>query len=77
MAAGTTLHLAVDGGASLTMEGGNITFACPGTIKVHAQQRKFQGPSGSHFGFPLFPQSVCVPCLLKAMANGALFAELQ
>ncbi len=77
MAAGTTLHLAVDGGASVTIEGGNITFACPGTIKVHASAHRFEGPKNASYSLPLFPQSVCVPCMLKAMANGALFAELQ
>lgn len=77
MAAGTTLHLAVDGGASLTMEGGNITFACPGQIKVHASAHQFQGPSSSHVGLPLFPQSVCVECMLKAARKGAPYAELQ
>lgn len=77
MAAGTTLHLAVDGGASMTIEGGNITFACPGTIKVHARSHQFEGPKNASYSLPLFPQSVCVPCLLNAMANGAFFAELQ
>ncbi|WP_218192071.1 DUF2345 domain-containing protein, partial [Pseudomonas sp. Irchel 3E20] len=77
MAAGTTLHLAVEGGASLTLEGGNITFACPGSIKVYAGKRQFSGPSRSQLGLPLFPQSVCVACLLKAARNGAPYAQLQ
>ncbi|MBM1190450.1 type VI secretion system Vgr family protein [Pseudomonas weihenstephanensis] len=57
MAAGTTLHLAVDGGASLTMEGGNITFACPGTIKVHASKKSFNGPHEKFFPLPQFPRN--------------------
>jgi uncharacterized protein (DUF2345 family) len=36
LAAGKTVHLAVAGGASVTIEGGNITFACPGNLRVHA-----------------------------------------
>ncbi|WP_425513207.1 DUF2345 domain-containing protein, partial [Xanthomonas fragariae] len=36
LAAGKTIHLAVAGGASVTIEGGNLTFACPGTITVQA-----------------------------------------
>ena len=70
MAAGTTLHLAVDGGASLTMEGGNITFACPGTIKVHAGKKSFSGPIQEGFAMPQFPQGICAECLLKAMEAG-------
>ncbi|WP_149193792.1 type VI secretion system Vgr family protein [Luteimonas suaedae] len=45
MAAGKTIHLATAGGASLTIEGGNITIACPGTIKVHAGKKSFLGPT--------------------------------
>ncbi|WP_241752648.1 type VI secretion system Vgr family protein [Xanthomonas translucens] len=44
LAAGKTIHLAVAGGASVTIEGGNITFACPGTITVHASKKSFVGP---------------------------------
>lgn len=70
MAAGTTLHLAVDGGASLTMEGGNITFACPGTIKVYASKKSFTGPTQQFFAFPQFPRSSCKSCILDAMRQG-------
>ena len=45
LAAGKTLHLATSGGASITIEGGNITVACPGNIKVHAQKKSFAGPA--------------------------------
>ncbi|MGY0611848.1 type VI secretion system Vgr family protein [Luteimonas sp. A501] len=44
-AAGKTVHLATSGGASLTIEGGNITVACPGEIKVHAGKKSFLGPA--------------------------------
>ena len=57
MAAGTTLHLAVEGGASLTLEGGNITFACPGSIKVYAGKRRFNGPIQQYFPLPPFPRN--------------------
>ncbi|WP_074862775.1 type VI secretion system Vgr family protein [Pseudomonas agarici] len=77
MAAGKTLHLAVEGGASVTLEDGHITFSCPGTIKVQASAHQFEEPSSSHFGLPLFPQSVCVECMLKAARKGAPYAELQ
>ena len=45
LAAGKTVHLATAGGASLTIEGGNITIACPGSIKVHAAKKSFVGPT--------------------------------
>jgi len=51
------LHLAVDGGAHLTMEGGNITFSCPGKITVHARKHSFQGPLEKYFPLPQFPRN--------------------
>src|SRR5690606_13884987 len=45
LAAGKTVHLATAGGASLTIEDGNLVIACPGTIKVHACSKVFQGPT--------------------------------
>ncbi|AAW76752.1 DUF2345 domain-containing protein [Xanthomonas oryzae pv. oryzae] len=77
LAAGKTLHLAVAGGASVTIEGGNITVACPGTITVQASKKSFVGPVNLGYGLPLFPESVCVECMLKAAANGSPFAALQ
>ena len=45
LAAGKTVHLATAGGASLTIEGGNIVISCPGTITVHAAKKSFVGPA--------------------------------
>ncbi|MNM47493.1 Phage-related baseplate assembly protein [compost metagenome] len=45
LAAGKTVHIATTGGASVTIEGGNIVFNCPGTITVHASQKSFVGPT--------------------------------
>ncbi|MQS41442.1 DUF2345 domain-containing protein [Xanthomonas translucens pv. translucens] len=77
LAAGKTIHLAVAGGASVTIEGGNITVACPGTITVQASKKSFVGPVQRSAPLPLFPQSVCVECMLKAARAGAPFAVLQ
>src|SRR5690606_38065584 len=41
--AGKTVHLATAGGASLTIDDGNIVVACPGTIKVHAGKTSIAG----------------------------------
>jgi len=51
LAAGKTVHLATAGGASLTIEDGNIVIACPGTIKVHAGSKAFVGPT--QLNYPL------------------------
>ena len=45
LSAGKTLHVATAGGASVTIEGGNITFTAPGNIVVHAGKKSFTGPS--------------------------------
>jgi uncharacterized protein (DUF2345 family) len=45
LAAGQVLRLAVSGGASLLIEGGNVTFECPGNLTVHAADHQFQGPT--------------------------------
>ncbi|WP_334011694.1 type VI secretion system Vgr family protein [Burkholderia cepacia] len=45
LAAGQALRLAVSGGASLLIEGGNVTFECPGNLTVHAADHQFQGPT--------------------------------
>jgi len=70
LAAGKTLHLAVAGGASVTIEGGNITVACSGTITVHASKKSFVGPVQHAYPLPAFAKSVCIPCLLQAMGKG-------
>lgn len=45
LAAGKTVHMATSGGASITIEGGNIVIACPGSITVHAGRKSFVGPA--------------------------------
>src|SRR5690606_30962245 len=46
LAAGKAVHLATEGGATITIEDGNISIACPGKITVHAGQKSFVG--GAH-----------------------------
>ncbi|MFC3329484.1 DUF2345 domain-containing protein [Xanthomonas fragariae] len=53
LAAGKTIHLAVAGGASVTIEGGNLTFACPGTITVQASKKSFVGPVEKSYKLPV------------------------
>jgi type VI secretion system secreted protein VgrG len=44
-AAAKKITLATAGGASIVIEGGNITVACPGTITVKASAKRFAGPT--------------------------------
>ena len=69
-AAAKRVRIATAGGASITLEGGNITVECPGPITYKAAQRKFEGPVSSNYPLPSFPQSICVECMLRAMAGG-------
>ncbi|WP_269450942.1 DUF2345 domain-containing protein [Stenotrophomonas sp. MMGLT7] len=73
LAAGKTVHLATAGGASVTIEGGNITFACPGNIRVHAAKKSFVGPAQQSYNLPVFPQAVCKECLLLAAKRASPF----
>lgn len=71
VAAGKTVHIATAGGASLTIEGGNISFNCPGTITVHASKKSFLPGGRGRYPLPVFPQSVCKECLLLAAQRAA------
>ena len=73
-AAAKKITLAVAGGASITIEGGNITVQCPGTIRIRAGKKSFTGPQAENYPLPVLPQQVCVDCLLKAAAVGSPFA---
>ncbi len=55
--AGKVVHVATSGGASITLEGGNITFACPGVITVHAGTKSFLGPAQFKTELPNWSQS--------------------
>lgn len=71
------IRIATAQGASITLQNGDITFECPGKITYHAVQRKLAGPTSSPYGLPLFPQSICIECMLKAAKSGAPFSALQ
>ena len=76
-AAAKKITLATSGGASIVIEGGNITVMCPGKISVWAGVKSFVGAEGTPYGLPLMPQSVCVECMLKAAKAGSPFSTLQ
>ena len=74
IAAAKKVVLAVSGGASITIEGGQFTAQCPGKIMVKAGKKAMVGPGTMGWQMPTFPQSVCVACMLKAMKAGSPFA---
>ncbi|AZU59804.1 type VI secretion protein [Ralstonia pseudosolanacearum] len=74
-AAAKRIRLATAAGASITLEGGNITVETPGRITYKAAQRSFAGPVTQSYPLPVFPQGVCVECVLCAMGKQHAFAN--
>ncbi|RZL02766.1 MAG: type VI secretion system tip protein VgrG [Rubrivivax sp.] len=77
VAAAKKIVLAVSGGASITMDGGSLTVECPGKITVQAAQRSMVAGGTQSWTMPQMPRTVCVECLLKAMASGSPMAALS
>lgn len=76
-AAAKSITLCTAGGASLTIEGGNITFACPGTLSVKAASKSFGGPARMNPVLPKFPNAICKRCKRNAAAAGAPFSLVE
>lgn len=76
LAAARKIRIATAQGAAITIEGGNIRFEAPGSITYKASMRTLQGPVQGGYALPQFPQSVCIPCLLKAMQSGSPLAAV-
>jgi type VI secretion system secreted protein VgrG len=57
IAAAKKVVLAVSGGASITIEGGQFTAQCPGKITVKAGKKAMVGPGGQSQAFPQTPQT--------------------
>ncbi|WP_396270594.1 type VI secretion system Vgr family protein, partial [Ideonella sp.] len=71
-AAAKKISLTTAGGANITLEGGNITVQCPGTITVKASVRKFGGPSQVRYPLdPMTKHDFCLPCFFRAAMSGA------
>ncbi|MFG6447151.1 DUF2345 domain-containing protein [Roseateles sp. BYS180W] len=47
--------LATAGGASITIEGGNITVQCPGKLTVQAGRKSFKGAGRVNYALPDLP----------------------
>jgi uncharacterized protein involved in type VI secretion and phage assembly/uncharacterized protein (DUF2345 family) len=76
-AAAKRIRLSTAGGASITIEGGNITVECPGKIMVNAGKKSFTGPEKRSFDMPALPESVCIACLKKALMAGPAFTMVE
>lgn len=76
-AAAQRIVLSTAGGASLTIEGGNIGVQCPGKLTVHAAKKSLTDPQRLGYPMPALPRSICVECLKRALAAGAAFSMVE
>ena len=76
-AAAKKIHLAVEGGASITIDGG-ITVQCPGTITVHASRKSFSGPTSLSYPLDQWASTdFSLPCAAAAGNLGSAFVRLS
>jgi type VI secretion system secreted protein VgrG len=70
-AAAKRIVLQTAGGASVTIEGGNITVECPGKITIAAGKRSLVGAQRQSYPLPGFERAdFCLQCFLRAAATG-------
>ncbi len=70
-AASKSVHMSTAGGASITIDGGNISVQCPGKLTVRAGKKSLVDPARMEYVLPRLPREVCVECLLKALKTGS------
>lgn len=61
------IRIANAAGASIVIEGGNITVTAPGRIDVKTGNKQFAGPTQMPYPFPQF--TVCKSCVLDAQES--------
>ena len=61
------IRIANAAGASIVIEGGNITVTAPGRIDVKTGNKQFSGPTQMPYPFPQF--TVCKSCVLDAQES--------
>ena len=61
--------LAVSGGASITIEGGQFTAQCPGKITVKAGKKAMVGPGTMSWAMPKMPCSELKDCMEQARSR--------
>jgi uncharacterized protein involved in type VI secretion and phage assembly len=77
LGAAKRISLSTAGGASITIEEGNITLQCPGKLTAHAGKKSFTDPAKLGFEMPALPRSVCIACLKKSLAAGPAFTMVE
>ncbi|MDG9967894.1 type VI secretion system tip protein VgrG [Achromobacter mucicolens] len=63
----TRIRIANAAGASIVIEGGNITVTAPGRIDVKTGNKQFAGPTQMPYPLPQF--TVCKTCILDALES--------
>ncbi|WP_175766324.1 type VI secretion system Vgr family protein [Burkholderia ambifaria] len=56
-----TRAMVTSGGASMTIENGNVVFDCPGEFRIRAASFKFEGPGNTSISLPQLPVSEYQP----------------
>jgi len=70
-AAAKSILMTTMGGASITIDNGNINIQCPGKLTVHAGKKSLNGAIRLDYRLPRLPREVCIECLLKALKTGS------
>jgi uncharacterized protein (DUF2345 family) len=76
-AAAKRISLSTAGGASITIDGGNILVQCPGKLLVQAGKKTFNSPEKISYDMPALPRSICVSCLKKSLDAGLAFTMVE
>ena len=77
-AAAKRIVMSVAGGASITLEGGNITVMCPGTMTVKAGVKSFVGPETASYPLPIWTRAdFNLPCAQAAADRAKAFIRLR
>ncbi|MFC3531102.1 DUF2345 domain-containing protein, partial [Vogesella facilis] len=66
--------LLTSGGAYIRIKDGKIELHAPGKVSFKGGSHDWSGPASMQPPSLQFPNTVCVPCLLKAMQAGSPFA---
>lgn len=72
-ASASKISLSTAGGASITIEEGNIIFQCPNKLTIHAGKKQLSPQAELKYKMPILPQSVCVECLAKRALQRSAF----
>ncbi|MFC7421000.1 DUF2345 domain-containing protein, partial [Iodobacter arcticus] len=67
--------LVTAGGGYIRLKGGDIEIHCPGEVSIKGATHDVSGPAKMNPTLPIFPDSFCKSCMLKAKAAGSPFAK--